>query len=160
MIKNKSGNYIGLICFFSLMALMIIMSMMLIFTAASSYSKIEENTDKVYCKDTALCYIANKVHSMDNKGVEIHNEGDISYLCLHDDSMMYKTIIYYYDGYVYEDLMKADKPFIQGKGEKIVRIDNVRFDVNDSDNLVISVVSDNHTYTSTVHVYTGITMEQ
>lgn len=151
--KPRKMNYIGIFCVFCLMAFVISISMLIIFTGANSYNHIKSGTQSVYSGNTALNYIANKIRSFDNGNIEVSE--DNNYIALYDDSKMYKTIIYEYDGYLYENIMQANKEFAIGKGNKIIEADNLEFSVLSSQILKIELTSEKTEYDVCISINAG-----
>ena len=152
MFRKRIESYIGAFCMICLIGVMIILTMMMIFTSAASYEKIKGTTDSVYKGNTALCYVVNKIHAYDGATnsdenmVTVDCKDDISYICLTDEANSYKTIIYGYDGYIYENLMPSRDEFVLGKGNKIIEADGMQVSMKNESLINIIVTYNDRKY--------------
>lgn len=149
--KVKNNNHISILCSICLLGVMILTSMILIIFAASSFKRLRTGTSSAYVGNTATSYVANKIRSHDHGGISVGCIDDIEYITLSDNNNQYKTVIYAYEGYLYENLMKADKDLVIGKGEKILKLDSIKFELS---NYVMYIYADNQnkTYKSSVKI--------
>jgi len=114
-----------LFCVFTASMLFVLIS------GAGAYQNISNAMEEQYSGRTCLSYLAAKVKhydTMDN--VTLTSFGGVEALALDEQSggETYRTLIYYYDGHVYELFASRDSGLVPGDGFEIIAVDSLRFE--------------------------------
>ena len=145
MQKNKKrSSYIQIVCALSLFLLFSVCSLFLVTIGANNYKGILGETDKSFNTNASLHYVTNKLHSYDKRnGVSIERINGVQIFALNEDlsESGYHTLIYYYDGYLYELLKQKQQPFVIGNGTKILPVEN--FSVKKLTNNLVQITATN-----------------
>lgn len=144
--KNRSlGDVIGTVGSMLLFLLFAGGLLMIIATAAGTYSRIGSGFDKTFGATAALRYVSNKIKSADS--VNISEDGSVLYLKNGDIN----DTIYFHDGELYENSTinnNSGSPMPEG-GEKLFNLE--RLNISHSNGLYkITVKIDNEESTAYV----------
>ncbi len=143
-LNNKIGRSIQTLCVVFLFLLFAVCSFFLIMIAAANYRGVMADNDASFNSYTMLRYIGNKISSCDTPdGVTVLNDGEITYLSLKDTETgdSYKTLIYSYDGNIYEILVPADYIINPGEGQQLLKVDKFDINILDGKTAVLSAVN-------------------
>jgi len=145
MQKNKKRNsYIQIVCALSLFLLFSVCSLVVVTIGANNYKGILGETDKSFNTNASLHYVSNKLHSYDKpNSVSIENINGIQVLALNEDltDSGYHTLIYFYNGYLYELLKQKHQTFVLGNGTKVFPIET--FSIKKLTNSVVELTATN-----------------
>lgn len=106
-----------LFCVFTIAVLFVLLA------GANAYQEIAATMEEQYAERTCLSYIDTKVRHYDTAGqVQVEPFSTIEALALYEDieSVRYKTLLYYYDGYVRELFFEDGLQFQPEDGQKVV----------------------------------------
>lgn len=144
--KIKKSNYIQIICALSLFLLFSICYLFLLNISINNYKEMRKETDTVFNSNASLHYITNKIHSYDNNNtINLTSINGIQVLELTEnfDTADYHTLVYCYDGYIYELLKQKDQPFDFGNGVKILKADDFFIKFLSNNIVEVSVKNEN-----------------
>ena len=125
--RNKIDTVFVLIIF-SVFALSVLMVLML---GASIYKNMTEITSDGQSERTLLSYIWTKTKNNDKEGiVRVGEFSGLSALCFDEDidGTHYTTVIYQYDGWVYELFSETGIEMWPEDGVRVMRIDDLEFE--------------------------------
>ena len=125
--KNKIDSVFVLIIF-SVFALSVLMVLML---GASVYKNMTEITREGQEERTLLSFIWTKVKNSDDAGsVYVGEFCGLPALCFDEDigGTQYWTVIYHYDGWVYELFSEKELEFFPEDGERVLEIPELSFE--------------------------------
>lgn len=139
--SNRSRTIIQIMCTLSLFLLFAICSLILITISASNYKGLLGDADDNFNANSSLRYVTNKLHAYDTEnGIHIETINNIQCLSLKkgSDNELYKTLIYYYDGYLYELYASTDFVFSPGKGEKLMKLNDFKFNISENNTITLN----------------------
>ena len=113
---------------FSIFALSVLMVLML---GARIYKNMTDMTREGQDERTLLSYIWTKVKNSDKAGsIYVGEFCELSALCIDEiyDGTLYRTVVYQYDGWVYELFSETGIEFLPEDGVKVMRIDDLKFE--------------------------------
>ena len=131
MIKKTRGQRIDTVFALLIFCVFAVSVLMVLMLSAGTYKNITEITRDGYDERTALSYIRTKAKSYDTAGgISIGSFNGIPALCFDEeiDSTIYRAMIYYYDGWVYELFSEAGLDFEHEDGVKIIKVPNLAFE--------------------------------
>jgi len=150
---KKFSNSIDVIVGLLLFCLFTVSMLFVILTGAQAYRGINLAMQMGYCERTCIDYITAKIRHYDVSGmVNVVDFEGTNALELDEDigGDLYSTLIYYYDGYVYELFAAKDAGLKPEDGFSIIKVDSLTFE-KISDSLVeISCFVDSRS--ETMHV--------
>ena len=150
---KKNGVYIQILCTLSLFLLFAICSLFLISISAANYKGMLGENDKNFSANASLRYVTNKLHAYDiQNGISVVNDKGITMLSLEDSAVDgdYHTLIYFYNGYLYEIMTKKDNTFKLGDGEQILKVKNFTFKISDKKTVILSADNSDKKHVSSV----------
>ena len=154
--SKRSRTVIQILCTLSLFLLFAICSLILISISASNYKGLLGDADDNFNANSSLRYVTNKLHSYDVENginIEIINGVECLSLTQSSDNNLYKTLIYYYDGYLYEIYASKDFAFKPGNGEKLLKINNFTFELSNNNTIILNAQNlKDETITSIVYL--------
>lgn len=151
-----SYRYINYIFSFSLVIVFVVLMAILIYSGANSYKNVKEHTDINFNAQTALGYVANKVHGNDTYGLVMGEEKGVQYICLNFEGGEYVTYVYCYNGQLYEYLTKSTSEFDPGMGEKICELSEMIVEQK-KENLIRVILKDDTSSKETyLYVNSGV----
>ena len=112
-------------CVFAISVLMVLM------LGADIYKNMTDISREGYDERTGLSYIWTKVKNNDEAGrIHLSDFHGVSALCFDEefDSSTYRTMIYYYDGWVYELFYDISLDFLPSDGAQIIEISDLKFE--------------------------------
>ena len=125
--KNRIDTVFVLLIF-SVFALSVLMVLML---GARIYNNMTDMTREGQDERTLLSYIWTKVKNNDKAGsVYVGEFCGLSALCIDEkfDETPYRTVVYQYDGWVYELFSETGIEFLPEDGIKVMMIDDLKFE--------------------------------
>ena len=111
-------------CIFALSVLMVLM------LGATIYKNMTEITRDGQDERLLMSYIWTKVKNTDEAGnVYIGEHSGLAALCLDEEhgGTLYRTVVYHYDGWVYELFCEVGLEFSPESGTKMIKIDDMEF---------------------------------
>ncbi len=132
---TKSSENIYSICTGVLAAVFALCAMLLLTVGIMEYEKIAVSNLENYELRTSLSYVATKVRQSDSEGaVSIRNENGIDILSIKEtiDDETYETVIYFYDGKLYEYFHEMSDDFELSNGFEVLSIENFTFETKDN----------------------------
>jgi len=142
MLKSVKEQRIGtvfVLCVFVVFAFSVLMVLML---GARTYSNITEMTREEQAERTVLSYVWTKVRNSDENGnISIGEFQGLPALRIDEDisGTIYRTVIYHYNGWVYELFSEAELEFSPEDGVRMIMTTDLDF--TDLDHGLIRVSS-------------------
>ena len=145
MIKNK--EFTTTLCTMMLFLIFAVCSLMLVIIGADTYKRILNNLNNNFNSSSAINYINNKIRAYDGNHIEIYEKEGVSILSLSegDKGSKYETIIYYYNGGIYEALKSKSTIFKPNIGEKIFDASDMKFEFFNQKTLTVKVIDKDNT---------------
>ena len=108
------------------------MSVLLVLTlGASMYKNMTETSRDGQAERTLLSFIWTKVKNSDEGGIvyvgEFHGQNALCFDEIIGDEE-YQTVVYYYDGWVYELFYDKSIELLPSEGERVMEIENLLFE--------------------------------
>jgi len=131
MIRTVREHRIGtvfVLCVFVVFAFSVLMVLML---GASTYSNITEMSREQQAERTVLSYVWTKVRNSDENGnIYIGEFNSLPALHIDEDigGVIYRTVIYHYEGWVYELFSDAELDFMPIDGVRLIQTTDLRFE--------------------------------
>jgi len=125
--RNQTIDTIFVLLIFCIFAVSVLMVLML---SASTYKNITDISRDGHDERAALSYIRTKAKNNDiSGGILIDTFCGLPALCFDEelDFTPYRTMIYYFDGWVYELFSEKGLDFLPEDGSRIIRIDGLSF---------------------------------
>ena len=139
MKTNSFGGILTLLAF----ALLIVSLLMVLLTGADVVNRLTERDSENYDRRTAVSYIAMRIHQSDSDGmlsVGTYYDNDVLIISEEINGMTFQTLIYCYDGYLYELFCREGYAPSPEFGEKILPADSLS--LNDAgSHIEVSIVS-------------------
>ena len=134
--RNTRIDTIFVLIIFCVFAISVLMVLML---GANIYKNMTDISHEGYDDRTGLSYIWTKVKNNDENGmISIGDFNGLPALCfdevINDDTYgptTYRTMVYFYDGWVYELFSETDLDFLPQDGEQVIKIDTLSFEALD-----------------------------
>jgi len=126
--RSQKIDTVFVLLIFSVYAISVLMVLML---SASTYKNITDISRDGYDEHSALSYIRTKAKNNDIAGgISIDNFNGLPALCFDEDidSTIYRTMIYFYNGWVYEIFSEKGLDFLPEDGVKIIEVSDLRFE--------------------------------
>jgi len=136
--SKKRYSYIQVVCALSLFLLFSVCSLFLVTIGANNYKGVLGETDKSFNTNSSLHYVTNKLHSYDKiGGISLAEKDGVQVIVLNEDFSDggYHTLIYCYDGYIFELLKQKNQSFKLGNGTKILPVKNFGVSIIDTKTL-------------------------
>ena len=134
MMKTVRGQRIDTIFVLIIFCIFAISVLMVLMFGASIYQNMTEISREDQDERTVLSYIRTKVRTSDETGkVYVGEFNGLPALRYDEDlgGVQYQTVIYHYDGWVYELFSEADLDFYPEDGTRIMELDDLRFEALD-----------------------------
>ena len=128
MTRSSRIDTVFVLIIFCVFAISVLMVLML---GANIYRSMNDISREGYDERTGLSYIWTKVKNNDEEGrIHIGDFHGLSALCFDEefDWVTYRTMVYFYDGWVYELFSEVGLDFLPEDGAQIIQIDDLRFD--------------------------------
>lgn len=116
---RRKASYVNLICTISVLGAFAIASLVLASIGVRVYKNIVEENANNYKLRTSLSYVATKVRQMDEEGcIYIEKREGVDVLVLNEniDGVQYETLLYYYEGKLYEVFHQKGGEFTLSQG--------------------------------------------
>ena len=130
-------------------------------TGAKVYQDVSALMKEQYSTATCIQYITAKVRHYDGiGGISTGRLGDVDALIFWEsyDEEDYVTYLYCYEEYLMELFCVADDIFLPGEGQRVMRLEEMTFEVNQD--LLMIACKDGETATDTaIYVHTGWMVE-
>ena len=134
--RNTRIDTIFVLIIFCVFAISVLMVLML---GANIYKNMTDISHEGYDDRTGLSYIWTKVKNNDKNGtISIGDFNGLPALCfdevINDDMFgptSYRTMVYYYNGWVCELFSETSLTFLPEDGEQIIKIDDLSFEALD-----------------------------
>lgn len=142
MIKRRSSR-IDIIFVFSLFFLFTILSLTIVGMGSKLFQKTAKTVESSYESQTSLSYVSNKIRYLDGE-VSVIQKDETPLLVIKEniDGEEYKTIIYFHEGFLYEQFLFGDEELVLGKGEPIMQLQY--FNVTQQGNMLnLEVITQN-----------------
>ena len=126
--RNQRIDTIFVLLIFCIFAVSVLMVLML---GAGTYKNITEVTRDGRDERAALSYIRTKAKNSDISGsILIDTFEGLPALCFDEDidGVVYRTMIYHYDGWVYEIFSEQGLDFLPVDGARIIKIPDLSFE--------------------------------
>jgi len=114
---------------------------MVLMLSANTYENITTMSREGYANRSVLSYIWTKVKNSDNAGqIHIGEFHGLSALYIEEDieQTRYQTVVYQYNGWVFELFSEAELEFQPEDGAQIIRLDDLRFEKTDNGSIKVS----------------------
>ncbi len=133
-----------LFCAFTMAAAMALLS------GAGAYQSMHDHMEHQYRERTGPAYLEAKIHHYDKAGaVQLEPFADSTALALYEqvDDRQYKTLIYYYDGYLRELFFEDGLQLQPEDGQPVLMMQDLSFAWKQPDLLQIICTTDDGTQT-------------
>lgn len=130
--ENSKYNTIFIILLYLLFTFI---SVSLLLVGGEVFSNISNSIDDNYDIRTSLSYVRVKLRQGDEKNniyIDENNETPRLIIEEGDGRDIYQTIIYHYDGALYEMYIKKGVPFKQSDGDRIIDLEKLDFNIRDN----------------------------
>ena len=127
-LRGRSIDTIFVLIVFSIFAFSVLMVLML---GASIYKNINDISREDEHERTVLSYVRTKTKNFDVAGnVSVEKFHGVSALCIYEniDGTEFRTVIYGYDGWLYELFHDSSLAFSLDGGVRVSRIDDISFE--------------------------------
>ena len=127
-LRGRSIDTIFVLIVFSIFAFSVLMVLML---GASIYKNINDISREGEHERTVLSYVRTKAKNYDVAGnIHVDNFHGMSALCIDEniEGTEFSTVIYGYDGWLYELFHDTSLAFSLDGGVRISRVDNISFE--------------------------------
>jgi len=114
---------------------------MVLMLSANTYETVTKMSREGYADRSVLSYIWTKVKNSDNAGqIRVGVFHGLSALYIEEDieQTPYQTVVYQYNGWVYELFCEADLDFHPKDGSQIIRLDDLSFEDLDNGSIKVS----------------------
>jgi len=141
MIHTNRGHRIDTIFVLIIFCVFAVSVLMVLMLSASTYENVTELSREGHADRSVLSYIWTKVKNSDNAGqIHVGEFHGLSALYIEEDigQTQYKTVVYHYNGWVYELFCEADLEFRPEDGAQIIRIENLTFEDTDNGSIIVS----------------------
>ncbi|MBQ9858744.1 MAG: DUF4860 domain-containing protein [Oscillospiraceae bacterium] len=122
--SNSLGSILVLLAF----ALLIVSLLMVLLTGADVVNRLTKRDEVNFDRRTAVSYITMRIHQSDCDGmlsVGTYCDGDALVITENIDGVSFQTLIYCYDGYLYELFCREGYAPDPEYGEKILPADSL-----------------------------------
>ncbi len=145
MRKQKIGvsHSVSGVFVFLLVGLFAVSALMLTLIGTRVYRNVNEAGTQNSQSQLLVSYLGNKLRSYDACGsVAVESRDGLSVLRLSErlDGEAYETLIYGYDGAVYEQLVPTGQSFSPEDGQRIAEVESLSFALSDDGLATLSVV--------------------
>jgi hypothetical protein len=119
--NNRTIHAFNTLCLLAIFSLFAVCSLFVVLFGANVYHKVVAGAESNSEVRTSLCYVSNKVRTVDAQDVAVQTIDGQQVLVLRQnyDGETYNTYIYHYRGALYELFTKADNHFAAGNGDQI-----------------------------------------
>ena len=131
MRRNNRGQRIDTVFVLVIFCVFAISVLMVLMLGANIYQNVNGMTQEGAGEHLALSYIWTKVKNGDDSGkVTIGDFGGHPALCFDEEysQVQYRTLIYYYNGWIYELFSEKDLELSPEDGTQILRVDKLDFE--------------------------------
>ena len=131
MMKKGFGQKIDTVFVLIIFCVFAISVLMVLMLGANIYQNVTETTQEDSAERLALSFIWTKLKNDDvagNMSVGRFHSCPALFFDEEFDRTIYRTVIYHYDGWVYELFSEKDLDFLPEDGTKLVEISDLRFD--------------------------------
>jgi len=125
MKKNHLGSVLVLLVF----AVFVVSVLLVLLTGADVVQKLNERDQRSYDHRTAFQYLTTRIRQADQKGmVDVRDVNGASVLALGEiiEDEPYETLVYCYDGYLYELFIEAGLEMDLEFGEPVLPLADMR----------------------------------
>lgn len=122
--KNSMGSLLALLAF----VLMITSLLMVLLSGAKVVNRLTKRDRENYDRRTAVQYMATRIHQSDSDGmltIEEYNGSPALILTENIGEDVFQTVIYHYDGYIYELFCRSGYIPAPEFGEKVLPADSL-----------------------------------
>jgi len=141
MIKNTRGQRIDTVFVLIIFCVFAVSVLMVLMFGASIYQNMTEISREDHDERTVLSYIRTKVRNNDETGsVYVGTFQGLPALCYDEEfsGIQFRTVIYHYNGWVYELFSETDLDFHPEDGVRIMELSDLRFEALDPNLIKIS----------------------
>ena len=131
MRKNDRGQRIDTVFVLAIFCVFAISVLMVLMLGANIYQNVNGMTQEGYVEHLALSYIWTKVKNGDDSGkISVGDFNGHPALCFDEEygQTQYSTLIYYYNGWIYELFSEKDLGLSPEDGTQILRVDKLSFE--------------------------------
>ncbi len=140
---KKHSKIIQLFCSMSLFLLFAICSLIIIVIGIENYKGMLAENDKKFAAYSSSKYISNKIKAYNKEGcVKIKTIDDIDCIILAEsiDNQSYNTMIYCYNGSLYENFMSDEDIFRPDNGIEVFKISEMNVEKIDDQIIKLNIV--------------------
>lgn len=134
MLKRRSSR-IDIIFVFSLFFLFTILSLTIVGMGSKLFQKTAKTVESSYESQTSLSYVSNKIRYLGGE-VSVIQQDEFPVLVINEniEDENYKTTIYFYNGFLYEQFLYDDEEFVPENGDTIMQLEY--FNVTQEENIL------------------------
>ena len=160
---KQRGHSIDIVVGLLLFCVFTVSMLMVLLTGADGYRKISEGMESQFSERTCLSYLVTKIRHYDSLNAEgVNNIGivdfeGVSAIALDEDidGMLFTTLVYFYDGHLYELFALKDCGLYPEDGLPILAVDDIRFEYALDSLLRLTVVSGGRELSQYVFLQSG-----
>ena len=130
MSKNARGQRIDTVFVLIVFVVFAVSVLFVLMLSAGTYSNITEMSREEHAERTVLSYLWTKARNSDSSGnIHVGEFNGIPALNIDEEiaGITFRTVIYYYDGWIYELFSEADLEFYPEDGTRIIQAADLRF---------------------------------
>jgi len=130
MLKTVRGQRIDTVFVLIIFCVFAISVLMVLMLGANTYSSVTEMSREEHSERTVLSYIWTKVRNNDDGGnIYVSDFKGVPALCIGEDigGIRFNTLIYHYEGWVYELFSEEDLEFYPEDGIKTIMVTDLIF---------------------------------
>lgn len=131
---QRSGQILGILLPMGLICLFAFCSLALALMGGQAYKNIQQRMAEGYGTTVAGSYLRNKIVQHNEAGaVTLRTEGDIEVLVLTQQrgDTTFETRIFYFDGWLMESFLPADRPFALVDASAVAELGSCTFRLSD-----------------------------
>ena len=132
--NEKRSNSVQTVCIMIIFAIFSLSALALVVTSIKSYRNISLNAESNSQLRASLSYVTNKIRAFDaNSAVDIQNINGTDTLVITAvyDGDEYQTLLYYYDGNLYEQFVAKGDMFDLDDGNRITKLSSFTMEKQD-----------------------------
>ena len=152
--RNKTIEHsIDGIFTFTLISIFAVLALFIVVVGTKVYKNIVQTSQINNEVRSSLSYVSNKVRSNDSEGsvkVDIMDGIDVLRIEHEYDKELYETVIYFYQGAIYEYFGSSSMEFSPDYGEKIIEVSD--FSIRQEENILYFEMTDKNGSHHEIHV--------
>jgi len=131
MLKTVRGQRIDTVFVLIIFCVFAVSVLMVLMLGANTYSSVTEMSREEHAERTVLSYIWTKVRNSDDGGnIYVGDFQGLPALCISEEygGIEFRTVIYHFNGWVYELFSEADLEFFPEDGVKMIMVNDLVYE--------------------------------